>query len=104
MSGTISDKSNGSVVLETADGTVYSLQLGQPNFWQSQGVTLATGDAIEVLGFWLNDQFAVGDITKTATGEHIILRDPNGRQLWGGPGRNGAGRGTGTGQATQVGS
>lgn len=89
IEGTITIVTNGTVTMQTADGTVFALQMGQPNFWQSQGVTLAVGDAIEALGFWQSGQFMVGDITKAATGEHIILRDPNGRQLWGGPGRNG---------------
>jgi hypothetical protein len=28
-------------------------------------------------------------VTNTTTGERLLLRDPNGRPLWGGPGRQG---------------
>jgi hypothetical protein len=97
ISGTVSSVSNGAVVMLAVDGTSYNLQMGQPRFWQSQGVTLEVGDAIEVLGFWMNQEFTVGDITKIATGEHIILRDPNGRQLWAGPGRSGESGGNSNG-------
>lgn len=97
ISGTVSSVSNGAVVMLAVDGTSYNLQMGQPRFWQSQGVTLNVGDEIEVLGFWMDQEFTVGDITKIATGEHIILRDPNGRQLWAGPGRSGESGGNSNG-------
>ncbi len=93
ITGTISAVTNGGLTVQTPEGDLLSLQLGRPDFWQSQQITLAVGDPVEILGFWSGTQFMVGDITKTLTGEHIILRDPNGRQLWGGPGRNGASNG-----------
>lgn len=89
LSGTIGSVSNGNVTLNVNDGTVINLQMGQPHFWQGQGIVLAAGDPVEVLGFWSGGQFMAGDIRKTLTGETIMLRDPNGRQLWAGPGRNG---------------
>lgn len=89
LTGMIGNVRNGNVTLNVDDGTTLDLQMGQPNFWQSQGITLTAGDPVEVLGFWSGEQFMAGDIRKTATGETIMLRDPNGRQLWGGPGRNG---------------
>jgi hypothetical protein len=88
LAGTIGSILNGQVTLNADDGSVVSLQMGRPDFWQSQGVTLSAGDPVEVLGFWSGTQFMAGDIRKTATGETIMLRDPNGRQLWAGPGRN----------------
>lgn len=93
--GVIGAVTNGNVVLNVDDGTILNLQMGQPQFWQSQGVTLSIGDPVEVLGFWSGTQFMVGDILKTDTGELIMLRDPNGRQLWAGPGRTGNGNGNG---------
>jgi hypothetical protein len=98
MTGTVSKVSNGGLTIQTPEGDLISLQLGRPDFWQSQEITLAVGDPVEILGFWSGTQFMVGDITKTLTGEHIILRDPNGRQLWGGPGRSGSSNGQGNGQ------
>ncbi|CAG1015462.1 hypothetical protein ANRL4_05503 [Anaerolineae bacterium] len=95
LKGVLASVVNGNVTLNTTDNNTVMLQMGQPQFWQSQGVTLAAGDTVEVLGFWSNGQFMVGDILKVETGEHIILRDPNGRQLWGGPGRNSSSNGSG---------
>ncbi|MCB9455527.1 MAG: hypothetical protein H6671_18130 [Anaerolineaceae bacterium] len=89
LTGIVNTVSNGGLTIQTPEGDVLTFQLGRPDFWQSQEVTLLPGDPVEILGFWSGTQFMVGDITKTATGEHIILRDPNGRQLWGGPGRSG---------------
>jgi len=89
LAGTIDTVTNGQVTLSVDDGSVLNLQMGRPDFWQSQGVTLTTGDPVEVLGFWSGDQFLPGDIRKMETGETIMLRDPNGRQLWAGPGRGG---------------
>jgi hypothetical protein len=98
LTGVIGSVTNGQVTLNVNDGTVINLQMGRPDFWQSQGIMLAVGDPVEVLGFWSGDQFMAGDIRKTATGETIMLRDPNGRQLWSGPGRNGQGQTGGNGQ------
>jgi hypothetical protein len=91
VSGVISKVASGNVTLLADDGTSLALQMGRPDFWQSQGISLAAGDPVEVLGFWSAGEFVAGDIRKTATGETIMLRDPNGRQLWGGPGRGGSG-------------
>lgn len=91
LTGVIGSVSNGNVTLNVDDGSILNLQMGQPQFWQSQGITLSVGDPVEVLGFWSSDQFMAGDIRKTETGETIMLRDPNGRQLWAGPGRSGEG-------------
>lgn len=102
LKGTVEAVNNGNVTFTGTDGAtatgIIPLQMGQRRFWQDQGVVLAAGDAVEVLGYWQNGQFMVADLLKVATGEHIILRDPNGRQLWGGPGRNGQTNGNGNGQ------
>jgi hypothetical protein len=89
LTGEIGRVTNGQVTLNVEDGTVVDLQMGRPDFWQSQGITLTVGDPVEVYGFWSASEFLAGDIRKTETGETIMLRDPNGRQLWGGPGRSG---------------
>ena len=104
ITGTVTASTNGGLTLLTDAGENLTLQLGRPDFWQSQNITLAAGDPVEILGFWSGTQFMVGDITKTLTGEHIILRDPNGRQLWGGPGRNGASNGQSNGQGNSQGN
>lgn len=83
------------IAAEGAASEVMALSFGRADFWQSQAVQFAAGDAIEVQGFWLDGQFQAGQVTKTATGERLLLRDPNGRPLWGGPGRNGGQGGNG---------
>ncbi|MBZ0302997.1 MAG: hypothetical protein K8J31_24845 [Anaerolineae bacterium] len=97
FSGIISSVSNSTVTLKTSDGPM-TVQLGQQRFWQDQGVTLAVGDEISVLGIWQSSQFQVAEITKTQTGERIMLRDPNNRPLWAGPGQNAQGSGNSGGQ------
>ncbi|MBZ0294590.1 MAG: hypothetical protein K8L99_18645 [Anaerolineae bacterium] len=87
ISGVITTVTNSSVTLQTADGPM-TVQLGQQRFWQNQGVSLAVGDEVSVLGIWQSSQFQVAEITNLQTGDRIMLRDPNGRPLWAGPGSN----------------
>lgn len=91
------------LTVQTMTGETLTLQLGQPTFAQSQGVNFAPGDAIRVTGYWQETTFRAGDIVKLATGEHLMLLDPNGRPLWGGPGRTGAQGAQGQGNAAQQG-
>lgn len=111
LSGVVLASTNGSVTMRTDDGQDLILQLGQPAFQTTQNVTLAVNDEIAALGFWQGEQFQVGEITNVATGERLMLRDPNGRPLWAGPGRNGNAEGNtatngsrGQGRATVDGS
>ncbi|NWG17226.1 MAG: hypothetical protein HXY41_11375 [Chloroflexi bacterium] len=99
LNGVVTAVTNNGLTMQAEDGQIYTLQFGRADFWTSQAVTFAVGDAVSAMGFWQGDQFQTGQITKTATGERILLRDPNGRPLWGGPGRNGNGNGNGNGGA-----
>ncbi len=79
------------MIVQTDAGEELRVTMGPADFWQSQGVTLVPGDEVEILGFlWMDDRFMAAQVTKTATGEWIMLRDPNGMPLWGGPGNAGA--------------
>lgn len=89
VAGTVTDYTGNALTIQTSDGKTLTFQPGQPRFIEEQGITFAPGDAVRVLGFWQMDQFKAGEITKTATGERLMLLDPNGRPLWGGPGRSG---------------
>lgn len=100
LDGTVTAVNQNGLTIQTATGEALTLQFGRADFWQSQAVTFAAGDAVQVRGFWQADQFQTGQVTKLATGERLLLRDPNGRPLWGGPGRTGA-AGTGTQTGTQ---
>ncbi|NDJ84890.1 MAG: hypothetical protein GYB66_03300 [Chloroflexi bacterium] len=96
--GTILAVGRNSLTVQTTDGQQLMIQLGQPGFADSQDVSFAVGDSVSLLGFWQEDQFQAGEITNLATGDRLMLRDPNGRPLWGGPGRNGESQGQGQGQ------
>lgn len=103
VSGTISEMVRSQMTITTADGQTISFQSGQPSFMATQGVVFNVGDEIEVLGFWQGDTFNAGDITKVATGERVMLRDPNGRPLWagiGGSGGSGGANGAASGAAS----
>ena len=95
ITATVTAVNRNGLTITTTDGDVLVLSFGRPGFWQEQAVQFAAGDAVEVQGFWQDGQFQTGQVTKTATGERLLLRDPNGRPLWGGPGRSGGQGGNG---------
>lgn len=97
LEGTLMAFQGGNMTMSTADGSIVSFQTGQPRFFAEQGITLQVGDAIRVLGFYQGDQFSAGEITQLSTGLRVMLRDPNGRPLWAGPGGNGNGGNGGNG-------
>ncbi len=90
VEGTVTAVNTNALTMQTTAGETLQLQLGEPSFIAQQGITFAAGDPISVLGFWQGTQFRAGDITKTATGERLMLLDPNGVPMWGGPGRAGS--------------
>jgi hypothetical protein len=83
------------LTVQTQAGELLTFQLGQARFVDGQAVTFAAGDEIEIRGFWQGATFRPGEIVKLATGERLMLLDPNGRPLWGGPGRSGSSNGQG---------
>jgi hypothetical protein len=91
LEGTLMSFQGGNMTMSTADGALVSFQTGQPRFLAEQGVTFQVGDQISVLGFYEGEQFSAGEITQLSTGLRVMLRDPNGRPLWAGPGNNGNG-------------
>ena len=98
LTGSILAFQGGNMTIATDDGQVISFQTGQPRFLASQGITFQIGDRVSVLGFYEGTQFSAGEITQLSTGLRAMLRDPNGRPLWAGPGNsNGNGNG-GNGQ------
>jgi hypothetical protein len=98
VEGTITAINRSQVTMELTNGESLTFQMGQPRFAESQQITLQIGDEISVLGFYEGDQFSAGEVTVLATGETIMLRDPNGRPLWAGPGGSGSGGQGGSGQ------
>jgi hypothetical protein len=114
LEGTVETVDVNGLTVRTQDGETLAFQLGQSQFVGTQGITFAPGDEIRVKGFWQGTTFHAGEITKLATGERLMLLDPNGRPLWGGPGRAGSsggqggqsqgGQGQGQGGSSQGGS
>jgi hypothetical protein len=92
--GVVASFQGGNMTINTTEGDVLAIQTGQPRFFASQSVTFAVGDEVELVGYYEGDQFVAGDITQLATNLRVMLRDPNGRPLWAGPG-NGKGNGGG---------
>lgn len=88
IDGTVTALTNNGIVVATTDASTLTVSFGRADFWQTQATTFSAGDAVSLLGFWQGDQFNAGQVTNTTTGERILLRDPNGRPLWAGPGRN----------------
>ena len=85
VSGVIASIDDTAFTVETDTGESVLVQLGPAHFMASQKADLKPGDAVQVLGFYEDETFTAGDV-QLSTGEHIVLRDPNGRPLWaGGP-------------------
>jgi hypothetical protein len=76
------------LTVDTGGRGQLDLWLGRAGFASRQGITFTAGDAVTVLGFDApNGQFQAGEITNSATGQTLYLRDPNGRPLWAGQGQ-----------------
>ena len=78
--------SDGDIVVETADGQLVTVGTG-PSWLQAQGFVLETGDQVTIRGFWEDDEFKAGEITRERDQAHIVLRDESGRPAWSGQGR-----------------
>lgn len=95
LEGTLMSFLGGNMTMATTDGQIVSFQTGQPRFFADQGVTFNVGDEITVVGYYEGEQFTAGDITQVSTGLRVMLRDPNGRPLWAGPGSGNGNSGEG---------
>ncbi len=100
VTGTITVVNINSLTIQSDNNTLITVQLGRQDFTQGQSVVFTIGDIVEVRGFWQSDQFQAGQITDTTTGQRLLLRDPNGRPLWGGPGRSGSSGNGGQGNSS----
>ncbi len=97
ITGTLMSFQGGNMTMSTTDGELINFQTGQPRFFAEQGVTFQVGDEISMLGFYEGEQFMAGEITQLSTGLRVMLRDPNGRPLWAGPGSGNGNSGSGNG-------
>jgi hypothetical protein len=84
------------LVVQTADAAEISVELGPPWFAADQSVAFNPGETVTLYGFWgEGGLFQAGEVVNEATGQNLLLRDPNGRPLWAGRGQ---GQGGGQGQ------
>lgn len=101
LSGTVVEVQPQGLLVDTTERGELLLNLGRIDFADQQGVVFNPGDVVTINGFDSpQSQFVAGDITNVTTGQTLLLRDPNGRPLWAGPGRqqNGNGQGQGAGR------
>ncbi len=79
------------LILATSDG---ELTIGTgPDYLAGQGFVLAMGESIEVSGFWEDGEFKAVEMTRSADGTTIVLRDEYGRPNWSGAVQNQRGGG-----------
>lgn len=79
------------LILATSDGEM-TIGTG-PDYLAGQGFVLTAGETIEVTGFWEDGEFKAVEITRTADGTTIALRDAYGRPNWSGAAQNQRGGG-----------
>lgn len=83
LEGTLGSYTAPDFTLLTADGQAIAGQLGNLNYLSNQGLTLAVGDRLQIVGFWESSgALAVGQITQLDSGITIQLRDDLGRPSW----------------------
>ncbi len=104
LDGTVTAINGATLTVNTDEKGELKISLGNPSFMQSQNVTFAAGNKVKLLGFWQGTQFEAGEINNLTTGQRYMLRDPNGRPLWAGPGRSGQSGGQGQGNGQDSGS
>lgn len=78
----------------TVGKTVYQLHFGNGDWFDSTGIRLKVGDAVQVTGFTQGDDIAVARIL--VGGKTYTFRSAAGQPAWAGNGRN-AGTGTRSG-------
>ncbi len=78
-------------VLKVTTSTGESISIENRAWWFAldQGINLAAGDAVSLVGFYDDEVFEVGTLTNLNSGQSISMRDDYGRPLWSGRGNNG---------------
>lgn len=98
------------MVIATGDGQEMVVGTG-PGYLDAMGLTLQAGELVQVQGYWEDDEFKAGQVTRLRDGATVALRDEYGRPAWSGAGQRqnastavtaassgrGAGRGSGGG-------
>ncbi|MFN8375037.1 MAG: hypothetical protein U0694_19440 [Anaerolineae bacterium] len=82
-SGTITALDFHGITLQLEDSTTVYVMLGPSSYWSAQGVTLAVGDVVTIVGYANGEYYHAATVT-LADGTVLTLRDENGVPLWAG--------------------
>jgi hypothetical protein len=84
--GTVSAYASSTFTLQTADGQLFQVQLGNQSYVASLGLNLVDGETVTVTGFFdSSGALAVTSLTVQSTGQTYTLRDgASGRPSWAG--------------------
>lgn len=88
ISGTVSEINPPNLNLNSDDGQLVPVELGNLNYASQLGLVLEPGERVSVVGSWdTQGGFAASQITVASSAITYSLRDDLGRPLWRG-GRN----------------
>lgn len=95
LNGSVIELTGDELTVQTEEGS-FAVHLGPEWYWESEGITLQSGDQVDVAGFYEGDAFEGVEIKNLTTQETVTLRDETGRPLWAGRGKGGRGSAAGS--------
>jgi hypothetical protein len=90
LNGRVVELAGDELTIQTDEDTV-TVHLGPEWYWDTEGIVLQDGDAVQVTGFYEGDALEVAGIKNLDSQETVTLRDATGRPLWAGRGKGGRG-------------
>jgi hypothetical protein len=90
LDGKVVSVDSAALVVLTTDGQELLIDGRTWRFAQEQGFWASAGDAVKLLGFYEDGEFEVGEISDTASGQRVLIRDETGRPRWAGQGQRGS--------------
>jgi hypothetical protein len=74
------------MIIATEEGQEILIGTG-PGYLDEMGLTLQAGEQVQVQGYWEDDEFKAGQVTRLRDGATVALRDTYGRPAWSGAGQ-----------------
>lgn len=74
------------MIVATAEGEEIVVGTG-PGYLDEMGLSLQAGEQVQVQGYWEDDEFKAGQVTRLRDGATVALRDIYGRPAWSGAGQ-----------------
>ncbi|MGD9405243.1 MAG: hypothetical protein PVH95_08855 [Anaerolineae bacterium] len=81
----LSPETGGDLVIMTDKGEELTVGTG-PSYMQESGFALQTGERVQVLGYWEDNELKAAQLTRLQDGQTLMLRDELGRPAWSGAG------------------